>query len=333
MNLSQRQINLGLFCFLTVAAVLGAGLLIAMNGYPSSIAVSAAAAIVFSVLGYLYWRGWEPARYVAVIVVTFLTAFGLQEPGVSQTEDATIFIPAVLALALTGPAWVAGCALATLTILIARAGGQGVYTDRVFVLIYATLIGMMVLSRLGTDTARRLAAANARAAAARAEAEQQAHALAERNDELARLVEEIRRQSAEQARLLEENQQQREALRELSVPVLPVARGTLVMPLIGALDSARLLEVRERALDAIQRTQARRLVLDVTGVPLVDTQVAKGLLAAVQAARLLGADVALVGIRPEVAQSIVGLGLDLSGIRTASDLATALGDRTRSPNH
>jgi rsbT co-antagonist protein RsbR len=107
--------------------------------------------------------------------------------------------------------------------------------------------------------------------------------------------------------------------------VLPISATTLIMPLVGALDSARLQQVQEQALQAIERATARRLVLDITGVPLVDSQVAQGLLAVVQAARLLGAEAVLVGVRPEVAQTVVGLGLTLPGLRTYADLQTALG--------
>jgi rsbT co-antagonist protein RsbR len=106
---------------------------------------------------------------------------------------------------------------------------------------------------------------------------------------------------------------------------LPISRHTLVMPLVGELDSVRLQLVQEQALLALEKTAARSLVLDITGVPVVDTTIAQGLLQVVQAARLLGAEVMLVGIRPEVAQSIVGLGIDLQYTRTSSDLQTALG--------
>jgi rsbT co-antagonist protein RsbR len=102
------------------------------------------------------------------------------------------------------------------------------------------------------------------------------------------------------------------------------------MPLIGALDSMRLQHLQEQALRALERTRARSLLLDITGVPVVDSQVAQGLLIVVNAARLLGAEVLLVGIRPEVAQTIVGLGLHLPGMRTYSDLQAALAHLTTS---
>lgn len=117
---------------------------------------------------------------------------------------------------------------------------------------------------------------------------------------------------------------QRDLMREMSVPVLPVNRDTLVMPLVGALDEERLAQIQDQALNRIEATRARRLLLDITGVPMVDTRIAQGLIQVVQAARMLGSEVTLVGIRPEVAQSIVGLGVNLGGIRVHRDLHGAL---------
>jgi len=131
--------------------------------------------------------------------------------------------------------------------------------------------------------------------------------------------------AAEKQALLDEVALQRETIREMSVPVLPVNARTLVMPLVGALDSARLHELQAQALAAIERTHARMLLLDITGVPVVDTHVAQGLLRVIQATRLLGAEPLLVGVRPEVAQTMVSLGVDLGGVRTAASLESALG--------
>jgi rsbT co-antagonist protein RsbR len=113
-------------------------------------------------------------------------------------------------------------------------------------------------------------------------------------------------------------------MREMSVPVLPVSASTLVIPLIGALDSQRLDELQAQALGSVQARRARRLILDITGVPVVDTLVARGLVETIRAVHLLGADAVLVGIRPEVAQTIVGLGVELKGVRTEATLHAAL---------
>jgi rsbT co-antagonist protein RsbR len=125
---------------------------------------------------------------------------------------------------------------------------------------------------------------------------------------------------AELAEKLATIEQQQHVIREMSVPILPVTRHTLVLPLVGALDTERIRLVQDAALRAVQQAHARTLIVDITGVPIVDTQVAQGLLQVVQASRLLGAEVVLVGIRPEVAQSIVGLGLQLSNVVTRNTL-------------
>jgi rsbT co-antagonist protein RsbR len=110
----------------------------------------------------------------------------------------------------------------------------------------------------------------------------------------------------------------------MSVPILPLTATTMVMPLVGALDSERIRLVQEQSLRTIQESSARWLILDVTGVPMIDSQVAQGLMQVVQAARLLGVEAVLVGIRPELAQTIVGLGLQLDSIVTRGTLQSGI---------
>jgi rsbT co-antagonist protein RsbR len=157
--------------------------------------------------------------------------------------------------------------------------------------------------------------------------------IAERTAALQTALTEVQTRAEEQARLLSENELQRTTIREMSVPVIPVSDTTMVIPLIGTLDSERLDQLCDQALQAIERTRTRYLVLDITGVVIVDSQVAQGIIAVVQSARLLGTEVFLVGIRPEVAQAVVQLGLNLAGMRTFSTLQAALsGINDRSTN-
>jgi len=121
--------------------------------------------------------------------------------------------------------------------------------------------------------------------------------------------------------------EQRRTIAELQTPVVQVWEGILALPIVGSLDTARAQEMTEALLERIVATGAKRLLLDITGVPIVDTQVAQGLIGVVQAARLLGTEVLLVGIRPEVAQAIVSLGLSLPGLRTYTDLQSVLSRR------
>ncbi len=136
------------------------------------------------------------------------------------------------------------------------------------------------------------------------------------------ITERQRVEAATRAQLAQEAviRSQSELLAELSTPLIPISDEVLILPLIGALDARRAQQVIERLLEGVAANQASVVIVDITGVAVVDTHVASTLLQAAQAVRLLGAEVMLTGIRPEVAQTIVGLGVDLGEIRTHSNL-------------
>ncbi|MFD8328026.1 STAS domain-containing protein [Streptomyces lydicus] len=113
-------------------------------------------------------------------------------------------------------------------------------------------------------------------------------------------------------------------LLEVSTPVVRLWRHVLAVPLIGTLDTARTQVVMENLLQAIQENEAQIAIIDITGVPTVDTAVAQHLLQTVNAVRLMGADCVISGIRPPIAQTIAQLGIDLSTILTRATLADAL---------
>ena len=114
------------------------------------------------------------------------------------------------------------------------------------------------------------------------------------------------------------------AMLELSTPVVRLWDGIIAVPLVGTLDSARTQLVMERLLETLVATGADHAVIDITGVPTVDTEVAQHLLKTVSAARLLGAQCTISGIRPQVAQTIVSLGIEFGDIATKATLADAL---------
>jgi rsbT co-antagonist protein RsbR len=127
------------------------------------------------------------------------------------------------------------------------------------------------------------------------------------------------------------SRQQAEML-ELSTPVVKLWEGILALPLIGTLDSERTQVVMENLLQEIVRTGAGIAILDITGVPTVDTLVAQHLLKTVAAARLMGAECIISGIRPQIASTIVHLGVDLGGISTKATLADAFAIALRKSN-
>ena len=119
-------------------------------------------------------------------------------------------------------------------------------------------------------------------------------------------------------------ERQQQELLELSTPVVKLWEGVLAVPMIGTLDSSRTQLVMESLLTRIVETGSELAIIDITGVPTVDTLVAQHLLKTVTAIRLMGADCIISGIRPQIAQTIVHLGIDLQGIVTKATLADAL---------
>jgi rsbT co-antagonist protein RsbR len=276
-----------------------------------TILASGAATIVFGAMFAAYIRGWEPARMIAVIAATLLTGLAIQEPYLTEQISITFFIPPIMALILTGPAWVVGSAVAVLFMLIVRAGGVGPYTDPVTIILYAMIVGGMILSRIITDTALRAAEENAQQAyEARLKSEAQAREVAQKAEELAR-------QNDEQRRLLD-------LVATLETPAVAMAEGVLLAPLVGHLDSRRAQAFTSRLLRAVSDERARLVIIDIAGVPAVDTQVAHALLQATQAIRLLGCEVNLTGISATVAATMTQLGINMTGVTTARTPQEAL---------
>jgi rsbT co-antagonist protein RsbR len=123
-----------------------------------------------------------------------------------------------------------------------------------------------------------------------------------------------------QARLSE----QRRTITDLQTPVIQVWDGVLALPVVGSVDTGRAQDMTEALLEKIVQTGSEIVILDITGVPVVDTAVAKHLLETVSAARLLGAEVLIVGLTSRIAMTLVHLGVDLEGVTTRTTMAKGL---------
>lgn len=192
------------------------------------------------------------------------------------------------------------------------------------IFVAVTLLLAVLLERVGTTLTNALKRSSEHAADLQSIRESLEIRVADRTADLQHALGEVETRALKQAELLEQIEFQQATIRNLSVPIIPVNDYTLVLPLVGVLDSARLLHLQSLGLEAVEHSRVRTLILDITGVPLVDAQVARGIIVLAQSVRLLGADVTLVGVRPEVAETIVGLGIDLKSIRTFSTLQAAL---------
>jgi rsbT co-antagonist protein RsbR len=149
--------------------------------------------------------------------------------------------------------------------------------------------------------------------------------VAKRTTELQRETAKRERTQAENLRLQQEViEAQQRAIQELSTPIIPVLKGVIVVPLIGSVDTFHARDLTHRLLGGINEHQAQVVILDITGVPIVDSGVASYLNRTIQAARLKGARAIITGISDAVAETIVDLGIDWSGIETLRDLRTGL---------
>lgn len=189
--------------------------------------------------------------------------------------------------------------------------GTGVLVPTVFNLLYypwknaqGQIMGVMVI---GIDITEQVEA--------RQRMEQLNEELEIRVAQRTREIEELN------ARIIEA---QREALRELSTPLIPIADNVVIMPLIGTIDSRRAQEVMETLLEGVSHYQAELAILDITGIKVVDTQVAQVLIRVAQAVKLLGSQVMLTGIQPQIARTMVHLGVNLDDILTRRTLQTGV---------
>jgi rsbT co-antagonist protein RsbR len=318
MKVTQRQVTLGLLGLLSLTSLLISLMLIieTVTGVDSvyepsvTITTSVACVVIISML-VAYWRGWELARYIVLIAVTFVIGLTTPEPFVTQSASITLFIPPALALILATPPWVIGSAATTYIILLFRAGGTGTYANPVTILITVIIIGGIVLGRLITETAQRNAEEQARRAdAEKARAEAQAQELADANELM--------------TQQLDQQQQLLDLVTTMEAPAVPLADGVLFVPIVGHIDTRRAQALTNRLLQDVSEQRAHLVVLDISGVTTMDTSVARAVMNTTQAIRLLGCEVTLSGISAAVAITLIHLGVNLEGIATARSPQEAL---------
>jgi len=311
MKVTQRAVTLALLGLLAILTLLVLVSQLVTRNYLTQIIPTGGAFFLILVLLFLYWRGWEPARYIVLGLITLLIAISTQEPFLSEQPTLTIFIPGALALILANPAWVAGTTIFVYGTLLIRAGGQGIYANPITVALCGIIVGSIILGRLITDTAQRTAEANAQNAERQRQiAEAQARELADANDLMSTQLD-------QQAELLD-------LVATLETPVVPLAEGVLFAPIVGHIDSRRAQALTTRLLHEASTQRARLVVLDITGVTIVDTSVAKALLNTTRALQLLGCQVTMSGISASVAITLTQLGIQLQNVATARNPQEAL---------
>jgi anti-anti-sigma regulatory factor len=263
---------------------------------------------------YAYWRGWEPARYfgaaacfiasIATILVSNLPiSFGM-------------FIAPIVILILANPWWMIAHSLLIIGIGVGR--GVDSFRQPIEIAYYVIVVIGLVITRAMVEIALR----DARASAAAAE-------------EARRLAEQQSQENAVQAQLLlTQNEQQRRLLdlvNTLETPTVALSDGVVLAPIMGALDTQRAERLTERLLHAVHTQRARLIILDITGVPIIDSVVAQSIRATTQALRLLGCDVVLTGISAQVAATLTQLDIAFDDLRIARSPRDVLSADARIP--
>lgn len=282
-------------------------------------------------------RGAVTSAALILIIMTLLGLFVTQLTSI-DTASITLFllIPVLIATVTLRPYGIVlvfvGTVIAIVLLSVLLTTQNAVSNTDIFTITGYLCFFAMLVGLLSSSTSAR---AWRESKQARAAAEQASAALAVANTALEAWVSE--RTAALQTALtaqqtqahelqvaLATQQQLNQIVMDLSLPIIPVRSDVLVAPLIGTLDSARLERSMNSILKRIEIQRARVIILDVTGVPIIDPQVAAALLRLARAARLLGARPVLVGVRPEVAQTLVSLGVEFSSLETCATLQQGL---------
>jgi rsbT co-antagonist protein RsbR len=282
--------------------------------------ISIVSTILLAAIMAAHARGWRRSGEATTLAVLILILASTDSTYVSQNLLVSLLIPAVIAAALLSPRWslaVFGSGFLAVVLktrlttgsLTIEALGPTLHFENLVLLTMAAL-GIAAVSALARS-AQGAAEENARQATVEKErAEQQARELAKANEQL-------------NAQLL----QQRELIdlvATLETPAVPLAQGVLLAPIVGHIDTRRAEALTSKLLEQANLQRTRLVVLDIAGVALIDTAVAKALLNTAQALRLLGCEVALSGISASVAMTLVHLGVAMEGITTVRSPQEAL---------
>jgi len=305
LRIDERQARLVVIGIQAAMSLLVGLAAVALNLGPVLLSGAVIGVVIYTILGYAYWRGIELARHVVVAVTTLLTgAVIVLDAQAATAFTPAFFVPLVLALILTDWIGILASGVAMMLIVTVGIAGQNPYVEPVRVVMVGIVVAGMIVARAVLDTMRakaEAAAAEARAAQMRAEGDAAA-AIAQ--------GERLRQQNEEQQRLLG-------LVAELETPTVALADGVLLAPIIGSLDTLRTAQLTERLLHQVAEQRARIVILDLAGVRLVDTAVAASLQQLVQAIKLLGCAVTITGISASVAATLTDIGVSMHGIDIA----------------
>ncbi len=309
-----------------VLAVLGfiGSIVLLRRGYFWQAVVIATTMIIVSLGSLILVRGMEAGQghLIGLTVPIVMSGLLLGRRGLFFTIGFSSFL-------VVGASLLEALGLSVVRLEVAPSIGDSLSSAAGFIVL-SCVLGLM-LDRFGSTLQDALTAAMVRQEELERMRASLEKTVAERTVSLREALQVAEQREVRLVQTLEELQTSQNTIRDLSAPVIPVLPGVLVAPIIGVIDNERANILAENILRMVERSRARYVIFDITGVPVVDTQVAQALLGTATAVQLIGAHTLLVGIRPEVAQTIVALRLDLGTIQTYPDLQEAVQDLLAKP--
>ncbi|MBV9791818.1 MAG: STAS domain-containing protein [Chloroflexi bacterium] len=286
---THRTVVLSLFGLLTLGSCVAlVTTLLLPNPDPAALAVMSSAIVANLLLLGLYGRGWEPARYLYLLFTTILVG---SVPHITNDQWFYVVLPPAIAAVLAGPGWTVGTAVLGYLLILMHSGGEGPGTSLAAAIFLSLIVGTISIGQWLTSVAQRTSEQHAEAAReAQARAEAQAAELAFASEQQAIQLD-------QQRRLLE-------LVATLETPAIQLADGVFIAPLTGQFDQDRLHRLMSQLLETAHSQRAKLIILDLAGVPALDSAIAHGLREVVQALRLLGCTVMLSSLSSVAAQSL-----------------------------
>lgn len=294
MHMTQRQIAIGM----QVATILGLGileiaLLFTNNPIENRVLVFVSFVLCIFLLG-LYIRGWRYTLPAIMILATLLISFTTPLPIFDIKTNMQLLLPAALAMLLGNTRWVIVCTIVPMLIAIARIGIGNLPEIPSYYSFFVVIAIALILARFSIDAALHDAHTKAQ------QLDQARQRAEEQSQHLSMLNQGLETQITQQGQLLN-------LVASLETAVSRLADGVLFVPLVGTLDGRRMAMLTERVLREVGQQRARVVILDIAGVSGIDQSVAQGIIAIVQALRLLGCRAIISGISSEVAIVLAGM--------------------------
>lgn len=309
-DMNERKIGMGIQILMIIGFLIIIG--IQYSEVPQYLTLFRVASLcIISLILFLYLRQVSYAPILLVLFGSLAVALSVKESSFNISNPYMLLMASLVALVLTSPRWVFVTGILSPLFFFMRPGTFVRDVPITFWILYGMIIGSLILVRMLTDSVI-MQTRKAALVTEEARAELERHSLA------------LTQANSKQQEQLQEQQRLLALVNTLEIPVVQIAHAALLVPIVGHMDQARTQRITERILHDIHRQRIRLAILDISGVSMVDTGVAKALMEMAHAIRLLGCNVAFSGITTQFAITMTQLGIDMHEVVTVPSPQAAL---------